>query len=125
MKLESPKQQQMGKSKDVFQSGILEMLDERRGVLLNQVGTGCEHVCYLFPTMVELLQAATRVCRIMSTITCRRQYLRSLALCLMIQAKLRSWLARARYTVMTRGAVALQKRIRGHAGRKKVNSQRL
>ncbi|CAI5744042.1 unnamed protein product [Peronospora destructor] len=98
LKLESPAQYQMGKTRVYFQLGVLEELEDRRKKFLDAKAT------YLQNIMVGFTQ--------------RIKYLRQLEAIIKLQSVIRCVIAMRRYNTFVNGLVLAQARWRGIQGRK-------
>lgn len=98
LKLESPRQYQMGKTRVYFQLGVLEELEDRRKKFLDAKAT------YLQYTMLGFTQ--------------RIKYLRKLEAIIKLQSVIRCVIAMRRYNTFLKGLILAQARWRGIQGRK-------
>jgi myosin-5 len=98
LKLTTPEQYQMGKTRVYFQLGVLEELEDRRKKFLD--------------AKASYLQG------VMKTFTQRIKYLRQLAAIIKLQSVIRCVIAMRRYNTFMNGLVKAQARWRGIEGRK-------
>uniref|UniRef100_K3X4B5 Myosin motor domain-containing protein n=1 Tax=Globisporangium ultimum (strain ATCC 200006 / CBS 805.95 / DAOM BR144) TaxID=431595 RepID=K3X4B5_GLOUD len=98
LKLSTPEQYQMGKSRVYFQLGVLEELEDRRKKFLDAKATYLQGV--------------------MKTFTQRIKYVRQLAAIIKLQSVIRCVIAMRRYNTFMTGLVQAQARWRGIEGRK-------
>ncbi|CAH0476462.1 unnamed protein product [Peronospora belbahrii] len=98
LKLESPVQYQMGKTRVYFQLGVLEELEDRRKKFLDAKAT------YLQNVMVSFTQ--------------RIKYLRQLEAIIKLQSVIRCVIAMRRYNTFMNGLILAQAQWRGIQGRK-------
>jgi myosin-5 len=105
LKLEAPKQYQMGYTKIYFQLGVLEELENRRKVFLDK--------------KAQFLQ------RIMRGFIQRIKYLRQYRAIVTLQSVIRCLVAMRRYNTFLRGLICLQARVRGAHGRKVATEVKL
>ncbi|ETP54526.1 hypothetical protein F442_00805 [Phytophthora nicotianae P10297] len=98
LKLESPTQYQMGKTRVYFQLGVLEELEDRRKKFLDAKAT------YLQNIMVGFTQ--------------RIKYLRQLEAIIKLQSVIRCVIAMRRYNTFLKGLISAQAHWRGMQGRK-------
>ncbi|CEG36782.1 myosin-like protein [Plasmopara halstedii] len=98
LKLESPRQYQMGKTRVYFQLGVLEELEDRRKKFLDAKAT------YLQYTMLGFTQ--------------RIKYLRKLEAIIKLQSVIRCVIAMRRYNMVLKNIIVVQARWRGVQGRK-------
>uniref|UniRef100_M4BMB8 Myosin motor domain-containing protein n=1 Tax=Hyaloperonospora arabidopsidis (strain Emoy2) TaxID=559515 RepID=M4BMB8_HYAAE len=98
LKIESPVQYQMGKTRVYFQLGVLEELEDRRKKFLDAKAT------YLQNVMLGFTQ--------------RIKYLRQLAAIIKLQSVIRCVIAMRRYNTFMNGLILMQAHWRGYQGRK-------
>jgi myosin-5 len=98
LKLTTPEQYQMGKTRVYFQLGVLEELEDRRKKFLDAKAT------YLQTVMVGFTQ--------------RIKYLRQLAAIIKLQSVIRCVIAMRRYNTFLNGIIKTQARWRGIQGRR-------
>ncbi|TDH72237.1 uncharacterized protein CCR75_005603 [Bremia lactucae] len=98
LKLETPRQYQMGKTRVYFQLGVLEELEDRRKKFLDAKAT------FLQYTMVGFTQ--------------RIKYLRKLEAIIKLQSVIRCVIAMRRYNTFLKGLILAQAQWRGIQGRK-------